>query len=86
MDLNVLLGLLVAVEYDPQVVKTEFLTDGDPDTFPGTLKDLVEFFDNNFISRKDASRVAQQGYTVLYGDCICIKTSKGLVNTGSDNL
>lgn len=86
MDRNILLALLVAVEQDAEVVKTTYLTDGDPDDFPASLKTLVDYCDANFISRADAKLIEEAGRSVVYADCICIETTKGLVNTGSDNF
>lgn len=84
MDIAKLLELLVAVEQDPEVKPTTYLTDGDEDTFPATLKALVEFCNAYYIDRQDGAAIEASGYDVVYAECLCIMTSKGLVNTGSD--
>lgn len=86
MDLTHLLSLIVAVENDPLVEKVKFLTDGDPDDHPATLKALVDYLDATPISRADSVLIEEAGYTSYNEDCICFITKKGIVNTGSDNF
>lgn len=86
MSVEMILALIAVVESDDAVKATDFLTDGDDSLFPDSLKALVDHFDQNFVSRFDAGEIEKAGYTVLYGDCICIRTKKGIINTGSDNL
>lgn len=78
--------LIKAVENDPDIRPVRFLTDGDSDEFPPTLKALVDHFDQHGFSRTGLRELADHGYTPIRGDCLCFETTKGIVNTGVDDF
>lgn len=86
MSVETLVELIKVLEADETVPYTDYLTDGDEDEFPPSLKAVAEYFDENFVSREDARELEKAGYRIIYGDCIGIHTKKGALNTGSDNL
>lgn len=81
-----ILSLIKAVENDPNVAEVSFLTDGDPDEYPPTLAALVAHFDEHGFSRTGLKELNEMGYMSVRGDCLCFRTSKGIVNTGVDDI
>jgi hypothetical protein len=86
MDIKLLKQMIHEVETDEEVKATKFLTDGDEAEFPQALGILVNYLNDTFVGKKEAAELEQHGLQILYGDCICIVTKKGIVNTGSDNV
>lgn len=86
MSVEMIVALLGAVENDDAVKSADFLTDGDDTEFPESLQALVQYLDDNSIDRADARELEAAGYPMIYADCLCIVTKKGVVNSGSDNL
>lgn len=86
MNIEKLVELLHVMENDPVVVKCDYLTDGDPDEYPESLTAVIDHLEEMMFDRKDAAKLEKLGYSVIYGECLCIDTLKGVVNTGSDNM
>lgn len=86
MNVEKLVELLRAMENDPAVVRCDYLTDGDPDEYPESLTAVIDHLEEMMFDRNDAAQLKKLGYSVIYGECLCIDTLKGVVNTGSDNM
>lgn len=87
MDIEKLRTLIEAVEGDATVPDRQYVFDGDPETWPQSIKDLEEFCDSHFIGRKVGLELQKEGFDVSFKhDCICLICKKGVINTGSDNM
>lgn len=81
-----LLDLIKTLEADETVKSVDFLTDGDPDEYPSTLKAILDHIEVHGFSRDDGSALHALGYTRVRGDCFCFDTDKGTINTGVDDF
>lgn len=79
-----LIALLKKLEADESIPYTRFLTDGDEDDYPAALKEVIAYCNANFVGATDTPSLEAAGYSIITGDCYCICTKKGTINTGSD--
>lgn len=84
-DFERLIELLKVLETDPAVEKADFPTDADPDDYPQSLKDVLDYAEAGF-GKEHYAEMKLRGYELIFGDCVCIHTSKGTINTGVDHF
>lgn len=84
MSNETLIALLKKLEADDTIPYTSFLTDGDEDDYPPALKEVIAYCNANSVGHADTKALEAAGFGIIIGDCYCICTKKGTVNTGSD--
>lgn len=77
--------LLKQLEADTSLTYTQYLTDGDEDLFHPSVKAVLEAMSDH-CSPELQQELKEAGFRIIIGDCICIGTSKGVINTGHDHF
>lgn len=85
LDTPAIVELLKQLETDTSLTHTQFLTDGDEDLFHPAVKAVLEAMPDD-CDRELQKAVKEAGFSIILGDCVCIGTSKGVINTGHDHF
>lgn len=85
LDIPRVIELLKAVEADTTMEYVQYLTDGGEEVYHPAVKAVLEAL-SIAPDRQEQQAIKDAGFWIILGDCICIGTSKGVINTGHDNF
>lgn len=83
LDTSAIIDLLKQLEADSSLTYTDYLTDGDEELYHPLVKAILEAMPDH-CDRDLREAIKEAGFTIVTGDCICIATRKGTINTGHD--